>query len=310
MKIIFDSVVFILFLKKIYDEEVIKSTTDYCKGILISEKLKKKTNYMVKCINKEDLNNYVFYNNVIIFVRFDTIYKHSGLTKKIKLMKANGNVLIHDMVDCVSNCPIKKEKKLKKYLKYEDIFDYLIVFSHHMKKYLEKMVNADIRVIYSHYDPRIKNVGEKKKELIYVGSNSKINIDLNKIDKIYNKNCGLDYLLKSYPCVHISYIKPVRMYYHFNGTGKLPTSFKTNSIFICNKNPLHLEILGENYEFYIDNEEELEKVKESAYEVLMDENKYNNYLQKYNYIKDKFNIDTLINDYIKLIEEVKPWKDK
>ena len=52
--LVFDSVIFILFLKKLYNEEEIKNTTDYCKGILISEKLKEKTNYMIKCINKDD----------------------------------------------------------------------------------------------------------------------------------------------------------------------------------------------------------------------------------------------------------------
>ena len=63
-------------------------TTDYCRGILIAEKLKKiygKDEVMV--IKKSELNKYQIYNSIIIFVIFDNIYKHSGLTKKIYNLK-------------------------------------------------------------------------------------------------------------------------------------------------------------------------------------------------------------------------------
>ena len=81
---------------------------------------------------------------------------------------------------------------------------------------------------------------------------------------------------------------------------KLATAIATDSIFICNKIPIFVELLGVDYEFYCEDENELENVIQKAKNVLSDIETYKQYLEKYNYLKQKLSYQYLLKDYERL----------
>ena len=171
---------------------------------------------------------------------------------------------------------------------------------------MEQYLNNRIEVIYAHYDPRINLQKKIIPELYYVGTKSKLNIDITPVNgKMFNNLGGLDFLKNAFSCIQISYTENKNMYYHFCGTGKIPTSFATDSVFICNRMPLHEEVLGKDYEFFMEKKKDLVKVFNKAKDCILNKEKYNNYLKKYSYIKDNFSIDSAIKNYVKLIDSIK-----
>ena len=70
------------------------------------------------------------------------------------------------------------------------------------------------------------------------------------------------YLQNGFSCIHICFIfdKTNLLYDNYTST-KLATAIITDSIFICNKIPIFVELLGNDYEFYCEDENELEKIK-------------------------------------------------
>ena len=94
------------------------------------------------------------------------------------------------------------------------------------------------------------------------------------------------------------YFTENELYYTYTST-KLATAIASNSIFICNKIPVFYELLGHDYEFYCNSEEELSEVIVKAKNIINNKELFNDYLNKYNYLKHTLNINTLVNQYKK-----------
>jgi len=236
-------------------------------------------------------------NNIILFNKF--LPKLDFLIN----LKNNKNILYHEIIDFFYN---KKYKNYEEYfneyqINNEFIFDKIIVNSNHMRNILSKYYN-NIFVIYHHYDHRINNKKNIINKVYYLGLREKLELSNEIIEKnnihLINYNGIRKYLQNGFSCIHICFIfdKTNLLYDNYTST-KLATAIITDSIFICNKIPIFVELLGNDYEFYCEDENELESIIQNAKDVLTNLEEFKKYLEKYNYLKQKLSYQNLLKDY-------------
>ena len=238
-----------------------------------------------------------FYNNKILFIKF------LPDIKLLKLLKDNNNLIYHEIIDFFYN------KKYKDYNEYLDnysynnklIFDKIIVNSHHMKNKLLNFTN-NIDVIYHQYDKRINLNNKIINKVYYLGLKDKLELseEIIKHNNIHiiNYNGIKKYIQRAFSCIHICFIfNKNNLLYDIYTSTKLATAVITNSIFICNKIPVFVELLGDNYEFYCEDENELCKIIEKAKNLLNNKEEYLKFLEKYNYLKIKLSYQEILKDY-------------
>ena len=139
-------------------------------------------------------------------------------------------------------------------------FDAIICVSHNMKNIFESIYNKiNYSVIYHEYDNRLQLDNIRTNNIYYIGDyknkSSFTENDLIKYSIIHIKSCKNKELhINSYIGIHINYITKDNVYYDKITSTKLATSMYYNSIFICNKVPIYVEILGNNYEYYFNDD--------------------------------------------------------
>tara|TARA_Y100001933_G_scaffold262209_1_gene318914 strand:- start:1419 stop:2378 length:960 start_codon:yes stop_codon:yes gene_type:complete len=250
-------------------------------------------------------NQFQFKNCIIFFPR--EIPSKKFLTK----LKMSNNILIHDMLEFITGESIKYSSEHFKtcisdtYLKQKNgnLFDIIISNSEYMKKMLKKNTKNTIEVIYHHHDPRISLTQIKNDNVFYIGSKYKLDTDIpgiQIIDWLKIKN----YLLNSYPCIHIDFVQSNNLYYIFHTSTKLATALSTNSIFICNKIPVYEELLGPDYPFYVEDENDIPHKIKKAQDLINDYEKYTAFLLKYEQLKKKLSISSISNYYSQLISSI------
>lgn len=228
------------------------------------------------------------YNSIIVFIKgdFKIIYKI------IDILRNNNNILIHDIIDLYNQNNIINIKK-------EKIFDYVFCNSLHMKNILVEY-GININKIILLYHPCDKNLNTSniiKEEIIYIGHLDKC--DLN-IEEYGIKHIPFKYELDR--CIQFTYVTN-KIFYNFHTSTKLATAIKTRSIFISNKIPIFVELLGVNYPFFIDNINMLTKTFNNALKILIDKNKYNNFYNKYYKKLEKILIDNSL-EYVTIFNNI------
>tara|TARA_A100001015_G_scaffold293665_1_gene370548 strand:- start:3808 stop:4725 length:918 start_codon:yes stop_codon:yes gene_type:complete len=284
----------------------------FLKGFLIYLKLKPSFNNLIlidydnkiklyenKKFIKKELE---FKNNIILFNKF------LPDINTLKILKKNNNILIHEIIDFFYN---KKYNNYKEYFEEYTInntfiFDKIIVNSNHMKNQLINYFN-NIDVIYHQYDHRIKLKNNKINKIYYIGLKNKLELSdkiINECNiKIMNNSKIKKYILNAFSCIQVCFIKKNNNLFDTYTSTKLATAIITNSIFICNKIPVFVELLGNDYEFYCDDENNLINIIEKAKITFNDEIKYDQYLQKYSYLKNKLDYKNLLINYKNLFNK-------
>jgi len=288
-------------------QEYSRYNSSHLKGLMTYLKLKPKINNLLlieynKIYKLYDNKQFIkkeleLKNNIILFNKFLPNLDF------LKNLKNNKNILYHEIIDFFYN---------KKYENYEEyfneyqinnkfIFDKIIVNSNHMKNILNKY-NNNIYVIYHQYDHRINNKKKIINKVYYLGLKDKLELSNEIIEKnnihLINYNGIRKYLQNGFSCIHICFIfdKTNLLYDNYTST-KLATAIITDSIFICNKIPIFVELLGNDYEFYCEDENELESIIQNAKDVLTNLEEFKKYLEKYNYLKQKLSYQNLLKDY-------------
>lgn len=272
-------------------------SSDYLRGKYIGEKLNKF--YDFEYINYNKLNNYInIENSIFLFVRcYIKHFEHyNDFLNKIN----KNNILIHDILDFYSL--VKDWYTNQKYIDFENKFNYLIVNSKFMKNKLQNILNIkEIFMIYHMYDERIifnDNINIKP---IYNGVPEKITI---KNKKNYIIKC-FDILNNTFEkSVHFCYLDKEHSYVFNHTSTKLATCIYTNGIFVCSYIPIFIELLGEDYPFLCNNENELHKKIEESILLLQNKEEYEKYLKKYNYLKDLLSPQNMINKYKKIFDNI------
>lgn len=284
-----------------------KLNCSHIKGYMIYLKLKIDNLILLEYSNQIKIfeNNYFvkkdieLKNNKILFI------KYLPDLEILKSLKDNKNILYHEILDFFYN---KKYKNYDEYF-YEYqinnnfIFDKLIVNSNYMKNKLIPYFN-NIIYIYHHYDNRISNKSKIIPKVYYFGLKEKLELSDTTIKnnniEVVNYNGIKKYLSNAFSCIHICFIFNKNILYDTYTSTKLATALATDSIFICNKIPIFVELLGEDYEFYCQKEEDLEFIINKAKNIINDKLNFNNYLEKYKNLKNNLTLNNLLKKYEEL----------
>lgn len=263
----------------------------------MKSKLFKKSD-KIKIIEIKDIK--ITKNNNYFFIK--TLPEKKILAELFK----NDNKIIYEPLDF----NYKLFNNINKYLKEIPGFKFIheiICPSNSTKDIFNGIVKKRLSVNYHEYDKRFESSNKITNDIVYIGGLSKSNINEN-ILKTYNitnitaiKNNNL-FKKKYDKCIHIDFIKSSHSYFNLHTSTKLATCVKLDCVFICSKVPIYLELLGEEYELYI--EEDLSNMNiiiEKAKEILNTPNKYSDYLAFTNKIKEKLSPNEIKKNYQKIL---------
>jgi hypothetical protein len=262
--------------------------TDFFRGINIVNRLKI-DGYIIKYISFMEINEYIQANNsIFILVKglLSDIVKYQSV---FTILKNNHNIIIHDIVDLYAreyNWYVNK-----KYISFENTFDYLILNSYHMLNTLKNILKSKLKVIYHSYDFRLNPTNKMSMQVDYYGVPEKINL---KDTKKYHMYKNLIFNIN--PSVHIMYVTPNNPYYFNHNTTKIATAMGSNSILVTNNIPIVEEIMG-SHDFIAKTEQEFHELVQKALRLLKNKKEYESYLDKVKQIKNKLSPETMVENY-------------
>ena len=177
----------------------------------------------------------------------------------------------------------------------------------HYKKYgiheNRQIFEKSHSIIYHEYDVNLKPTYKITNEVIYLGNLEKTSLNEEDFEKF---NIILGDISMTDSCIHIDFLSSDYMYYGVHTSTKLSTAMYFKCIFICNRIPVYVELLGESYEFYInDDKSNLECVINNAKEILLDKQKYSNYLNSVSHVKQKLSPEDIGKEHKILFEMFK-----
>lgn len=221
------------------------------KGIQVAETLSK---------NEQDVSTYTFLpdgleNQIIVFVG-SLGQGHKLTPKSLEKLKQNGNKVVVDPVDslCYINLNLEQESQLYTYL------DGIIFPNTFSEQHFMQSLNCKSTTIHHHYDLQIDSITvNKAKEFstCYAGAPYR-DIYFEPVPSWLTVNFGghtdevLDLLIKT--PVHFSHRSPQGYDFYFKPGTKLATACAVSSIFVTSKDKAVIDLLGEDYPLYIDED--------------------------------------------------------
>ena len=259
--------------------------------------------------NVQIINRLIIDTNSIYYILKKITPDIIDILQKLKNLN---NYLIYE--------PLDSEWKELNLIKYLDKMKNKFIYFDHivcnnvniMEKYKDVCPSLEYTVIYHEYDMRFNDARIKScNKVYYVGSLKKTSLD-NNICKEYNINIinpnpnGYDKFIKSnYTGIHIDYIKNDITYYYLHTSTKLATAMCFNSIFICNRVPVYVELLGADYEYYINDDlSNLQEIIDNAKDCISNNEKYNLYIEKIKIIRKKLWYKYVVKDYENLFAKI------
>lgn len=251
--------------------------------------------------NIQIINKLIIDNNSVYY-----ILKHitPDMIEPLKKLKTLNNYLIYEPLDSdwkELDLTNYLEKNKKKFIYFNHIICNNIYI---MEQYKTLFPSLEYTVIYHEYDMRFNDMRVKpSSKVYYVGSLKKSSLN-NITCKEYNINIinpDDKFIKNNYTGIHIDYIKNDTTYYYLHTSTKLATALCFNSIFICNKVPIYLELLGDNYEYYINDDlSNLREIINKAKDCISNDDQYNIYIEKVKTIRKKLWYKYVVKDYEKL----------
>lgn len=257
------------------------------------------------CLQDANMDKILTNNRYFIFKNYDLDF--------IKKLKSNNNIVIYENLDNNWKLfPYNLESYLDSFKDCVKHIDLLICNNHHIKKLFEKKYKDLIcKVVYHEYDSRYYSTNKITNDIIYLGLFNKCSLNNDIVNK-FKINCLGQKLEnnKLMVCIHIDYVLKDHIQYHIHTSTKLATSLYLNSVFICNRQPIYLELLGKNYPLYFnDNLSNLQEIIELAKEIINSKEKYKKYLEDMKGVKQKLSSENILKDYEKVLLSEKIEKD-
>tara|TARA_B110000208_G_scaffold191873_1_gene260653 strand:+ start:2005 stop:2910 length:906 start_codon:yes stop_codon:yes gene_type:complete len=242
-------------------------------------------------------------NSIYIFVKYISDIKY------ILELKKNNNIIIYEPLDYYWS----KYDNINKYIEnlkyiYNTYFNYVLVNN---KKLCILFNQKNIFCNYHEYDINYHvNKNKISNEIIYLGDILKSSFTEKSLEKnniIHIKSYENKNLKKKVynPNIHIDYCKNNHKYYNLHTSTKLGTCLFFNSIFICNKVPIYIELLGEDYKYYLN--EDFSNFKElnlKAIKTLENIDNYNLYLKSVEHVKKKLHPNNISDDIIHFLNNI------
>ena len=221
----------------------------------------------------------------------------------LKTLKKNKNKIIYEILDG--------------FHKVENLDRYITILNRHCcgvntiicnnvfhAKFIESHINRKVKtcVVYHHADSRVSLHSKRSDDVYYIGSLSKLSLSKDQIAqykiKLFTpfKENNITDIVSG---IHIDFVLPDKsLQYTIHTTTKLATAFYTRSVFICNRQPVYTELIGEDYELYINDDlSNLETVIQNAKQIFNTEGLLDAYFEKYKYIQEKVSKAACVNMY-------------
>jgi hypothetical protein len=284
-------------------------------------------NITSSCIMKNNLFKNL--DNIIIFklgklkILSNCIYvfiKHLPGFNVLTKLKNNNNYLVYEPLDINWSVPSMYMylNNIKDRFKY---FDYILCNNKSILDiYKKNLSNKTYYLNYHEYDNfHVKFNYEydnfKIPKIFYIGALQKSSFKESFIKNkkiIYIKSSNYNDINEiNFNGIHIDFLLEHKIYYSIHTSTKLATCLKCNSIFICNKIPIYVELLGEEYEYYLDDDlNNFDLIVNKAINTYMDIKQYNNYLYQVKNIKEKLSPEYCLKNYIELFNIINDNKNK
>lgn len=225
----------------------------------------------------------------------------------LKTLKKNKNEIIYEILD-----GFHKVENLDRYITMLNRHCFgvntIICNNFFHAKFIESHIKRSVKthVVYHHADSRVSLHSKRCDDVHYIGSLSKLSLSEHQIaqNKIkiftpFKKNNITDIVSG----IHIDFVLPDKsLQYTIHTTTKLATAFYTRSVFICNRQPVYTEMIGEDYDLYINDDlSNMETVIQNAKQIFNSEDLLDAYFEKYKYVHEQVSMTACVDMYSSIL---------
>ena len=228
----------------------------------------------------------------------------------LKLLKKRKNYLIYEPIDIFQD-----EKNFENYksniYQYASLFNHIILNNKYISDHLKINISKDI--LYHEYDKKcLQNTSNISDTVFYIGTEFKSSFTQKMMNKYgikyintIKRNKFIKNIKKNARGIHITYIKPDKTYYFIHTATKLSTCLALNSVFISNRIPIFVELLGKKYElFFKDDLSDLKEIIIKAKKIINNKKLYNDYISKFKRVKEKLSPEYVCKKYLDIFMSV------
>ena len=237
-------------------------------------------------------------DSILVFIKnFDPVVMRQA--------KANGNTIVFDPVDKFSKKDVLFE------LSALNCIDHVIWCTSFTQDYFQEFINMPSTVIYHHWDPRVQSyLGDWAKypytfRVGYLGAkfNHTFSEELADVMPVYHPNQWCEWA--GFFTMHYNVREPGTPDYLFKPATKCSNAAAVNANIITTPDPATIELLGENYPYYVKDysAKGVFEVIKRASENFEEEEWYEGLSMMKN-VRDMTAIDKVADDYIKLFQEL------
>ena len=195
----------------------------------------------------------------------------------------------------------------KKYIDYHknifSKFDIILFNSNYHKNIFENILSKPkpiLKVIYHEFDNNYK-IKKRVNKIQYNGLPDKSSFNTNDFKKYKIDIVHENYFENVKTCIHFDFLLNDNIYYKIHTSTKLGTALATNSIFITNKIPVYEEILGSDYDLYINDDlSNIRYIINKAKKILLNNKLYKDYLNKMKKYKELLKPENISKELINI----------
>jgi hypothetical protein len=257
---------------------------------------KLKQRVFLKIVNKNCIiENNICYNNNSRYYFLKKKYNIETLQK----LKNDNNYLIYEPLDIDWDKYTNFDEYYNNNLVYFNLFNEIICNNILMSEKMKELgYNNKVSINYHEYDEKYKSTNKIDDNVLYIGRVDKSSFTKEDIIKYNIKTIDNFNEINKDIAIHIDYLINNNLYYTLHTSTKLSTALYLNCIFICNRISVYVELLGEDYNFYLNDDlSNILDIINNAKEVLNNKDLYNNYIDKYTIIRNKLSPNSIAKNY-------------
>lgn len=187
----------------------------------------------------------------------------------------------------------------------------LIVNSNHLKSLLTNRLGLEVPVttVYHEYDKRLRlNATAHTQRAFYIGMLEKSSLTAGDLLRFGIEHVatfdGEFFTSRPVKGVHVDFVREDRVVHHVHTSTKLATCMALRSVFVCNRIPVYVELLGEDYEFFVrDDLADFARVLDRARAVCADADALGAYLASVRPVSEKLSPESVRDAYSEVFRE-------